>query len=55
MEVRQTEDKGTLIEIEGEHKTDGGETDRQLLDGKGIRPGHRCLQRADMRRTRMVQ
>ncbi len=48
-----SEDRGTLIEIEGEHGTDGEETDRQLLDGKGIRPGtqmlatHRCKKNPD--------
>ena len=45
MERRQgkSEDRGTPIEIEGEHGTDGEETDRQLLDGKGIRPGTQML------------
>ena len=38
-----SEDRGTLIEIEGEHGTDGEETDRQLLDWKGIRPGTQML------------
>ena len=38
-----SEDRGTLIEIEGEHGTEGEETDRQLLDGKGIRPGTQML------------
>ena len=38
-ERSSSEDRGTLIEIEGEHGTDGEETDRQLLNGKGIRPG----------------
>ena len=38
-----SEDRGTLIEIEGEHGTDGEETDRQLLYGKGMRPGTQML------------
>ena len=38
-----SEDRGTVIEIEGEHGTEGEETDRQLLDGKGIRPGTQML------------
>ena len=42
-ERSSSEDMGTLIEIEGEHGTDGEETDRQLLDGKGIRPGTQML------------
>ena len=42
-ERSSSEDRGTLIEIEGEHGTDGEETDRQLLDGKGIRPGTQML------------
>ena len=42
-ERSSSEDMGTLIEIEGEHITDGEETDRQLLDGKGIRPGTQML------------
>ena len=33
----------TLIEIEGEHGTDGKETDRQFLDGKGMCPGTQML------------
>ena len=41
--ARPSEDRGTLIEIEGEHATGGEETDRQLLDGKGIRPGTEML------------
>ena len=40
-ERSSSEDRGTLIE--GEHRTDGEETDRQLLDGKGIRPGTQML------------
>ena len=52
-ERSSSEDRGTLIEIEGDHRTDGEETDRQLLDGKGIRPGtqmlatHRCKKYPD--------
>ena len=42
-ELSSSEDKGTLIEIEGEHVTDREETDRQLLDGKEIRPGTHML------------
>ena len=42
-ERSSSEDSGTLIEVEGEHETDGEETDRQLLDGKGIRPGTQML------------
>ena len=42
-ERSSSEDRGTLIEIEGEHGTDGEETDRQLLDGKGIRPETQML------------
>ena len=42
-ERSSSEDMGTLIEIEVEHGTDGEETDRQLLDGKGIRPGTQML------------
>ena len=42
-ERSSSEDRGTVIEIEGEHGTEGEETDRQLLDGKGIRPGTQML------------
>ena len=42
-ERSSSEDRGTLIEIEGEHIADGEETDRQLLEGKGIRPGTQML------------
>ena len=42
-ERSSSEDMGTLIEIEGEHGTDGEGTDRQLLGGKGIRPGTQML------------
>ena len=41
-ERSSSEDRGTIIEIEGEHGT-GEETYRQLLDGKGIRPGTQML------------
>ena len=43
VERSSSENRGTLIEIEGEHRTDREETDRQLLDGKGIRPGTQML------------
>ena len=33
------EDRGTDIEMEGEHGAEEEETGRQLLDGKGLRPG----------------
>ena len=42
-ERSSSEDRGTVIEIEGEHRTEVEETDRQLLDGKGIRPGTQML------------
>ena len=42
-ERSSSEDRGTLIEIEEEHETDGEELDRQLLDGNGIRPGTQML------------
>ena len=42
-ERSSSEDKGTLIEIEGEHATDAEKTDRQLLDGKEIRTGTQML------------
>ena len=38
-ERSSTEDRGTDIEMEGEHGTEEDETGRQLLDGKGLRPG----------------
>ena len=38
-----SEDRGTVIEIEGDHGTEGEETVRQLLDGKGIHPGTHML------------
>ena len=37
------EDRGTDIESEGEHGTEEVETGRQLLDGKGLRPGTQML------------
>ena len=37
------EDRGTDIEREGEHGTEEEETGRQLLDGKGLRPGTQML------------
>ena len=42
-ERSSSEDMETLIEIEGENGTDGEGTDRQLLGGKGIRPGTQML------------
>ena len=40
---RSSEDRGTDIEMEGEHGTEEEETGRQLLDGKGLRPGTQML------------
>ena len=37
-ERSSSEDRGTNIEMEGEHGTEEEETGRQLLDGKGLRP-----------------
>ena len=37
------EDRGADIEMEGEHGTEEEETGRQLLDGKGLRPGTQML------------
>ena len=37
------EDRATDIEMEGEHGTEEEETGRQLLDGKGLRPGTQLL------------
>ena len=37
------EDRGTDIEMEGEYGTEEEETGRQLLDGKGLRPGTQML------------
>ena len=42
-ERSSSEDSGTVIEIEREHGTEGEETDRQMLDGKVIRPGTQML------------
>ena len=42
-ERSSSEDRGIVIDIEGEHGTEGEETDRQLFDGKGIRPGTQIL------------
>ena len=42
-ERSSSEDRGTDIEIEGEHGTEEEETGRQLLDGKGLRPGTQML------------
>ena len=38
-ERSSSEDRGTDIEMEGGHGTEEEETGRQLLDGKGLRPG----------------
>ena len=37
------EDRGTDTEMKGEHGTEEEETGRQLLDGKGLRPGTQML------------
>ena len=42
-ERSSAEDRGTDIEREGEHGTEEEETGRQLLDGKGLRPGTQML------------
>ena len=42
-ERSSSEDRGTDIEMEGEHGTEEEETGRQLLDGKGLRPGTQML------------
>ena len=42
-ERSSSEDRGTGIEMEGEHGTEDEETGRQLLDGKGLRPGTQML------------
>ena len=42
-ERSSSEDRGIVIEIEGDRGTEGDETDMQLLDGKGIRPGTHML------------
>ena len=42
-ERSSAEDRGTDIEMEGEHGTEEEETGRQLLDGKGLLPGTKML------------
>ena len=42
-ERSSSEDRGADIEIEGEHGTEEEDTGRQLLDGKGLRPGTQIL------------
>ena len=42
-ERRSSEDRGTDIEMEGEHGTEEEETGRQLLDAKRLRPGTQML------------
>ena len=42
-ERSSSEDWGTDIDMEGEHGTEEEETGRQLLDGKGLRPGTHML------------
>ena len=42
-ERSSSEDRGTDIEMEGEHGTEEEETGRQLMDGKGLRPGTQIL------------
>ena len=42
-ERSSSEDKGTDIEMEGEHGTEEEETGRQLLEAKGLRPGTQML------------
>ena len=42
-ERSSSEDRGTDIEMEGEHGTEEEETGRQLFDGKGLRPGTQML------------
>ena len=57
-ERSSSEDRAAVIEMVGEHGTEEEETGRQLLDGKGLRPGtvqHICFQRTVTRRTRMIQ
>ena len=55
-ERSSSEDRGTLIEIEGEHGTDGEETHRHCCwMGREYVQEHRCLQRTYIRRTRVVQ
>ena len=42
-ERSSSEDRSTDIDMEGEHVTEEEETGRQLLDGKGLRPGTHML------------
>ena len=42
-ERSSSEDRDNDIELEGEHGTEEEETGRQLLDGKGLRPGTHML------------
>ena len=42
-ERSSSEDRGTDIEMEGEHGTEEEETGGQVLDGKGLRPGTQML------------
>ena len=42
-ERSSSEDRGTDIEMDGEHGTEEEETGRQLLEGKGLRPGTQML------------
>ena len=42
-ERSSSEDRGTDIEMEGEHGTEEEETGRQLLGGKGLRSGTQML------------
>ena len=42
-ERSSSEDRGSVIEIEGQHGTAWEKTGRQLLDGNGIRPGTQML------------
>ena len=42
-ERSSSEDRGTDIEMDGENGTEEEETGRQLLDGKGLRPGTQML------------
>ena len=42
-ERSSSEDRGTDIERVGEHGTEEEETGRQLLDGKGLRPGTQMM------------
>ena len=42
-ERSSSEDRDNDIEMEGEHGTEEEDTGRQLLDGKGLRPGTHML------------